>query len=173
MPCTNVRAHATTLGAPAMFGVGTKGEHLHRLSPMEVTVNTPTVRSSLGLTLVADVPVLMTAHLEYRVDDPYAVTASFDTAADEQVRWVFARDLLDEGLVHPTGEGDVRVVPGRNAWGEHTVALQLVSPDGVAVLEASAEEILAFLEQSYALVPPGSESDHCDLDAALSMLLGS
>jgi len=136
-------------------------------------VNTPAVRSSLGLTLVADIPLPMIAHLEYRADDPYAVAAAFDTGEDEPVRWVFARDLLDEGLVNPAGDGDVRVVPGRNDWGEHTVALQLTSPDGVAVLEASAEDVLAFLEQSYALVPPGTESEHCDLDAALAMLLGA
>jgi hypothetical protein len=156
-----------------MFAAATEREHLRCPSPQEVIVNAPAVRSSLGLTLVAEIPLPMTAHLEYRADDPYAVAAAFHTGDDEPVRWVFARDLLDEGLVHPAGDGDVRVIPGRNDWGEHTLALQLASPDGVAVLEASAEDVLAFLEQSYRLVPPGTESDHCDVDAALSMLLGS
>jgi hypothetical protein len=130
------------------------------------------VRSALVLTAVgADIPVVMTAELEYHASDPYAVTAIFHTPGDA-VRWVFSRDLLDEGLVHDVGDGDVQVVPGRDSQGEHTVQLRLASPDGVAVLEASAEAILAFLGRSYGLVPPGTEADHLDLDAALTAILG-
>lgn len=132
------------------------------------------VRSALDLTLVgAEVPVLMTAHLEYRVSDPYAVTALFETGAERPVRWVFARDLLDEGLVHDVGEGDVQVVPGQDLLGRHTVQMRLASPDGVAVLEAEADAVLEFLGRSYALVPPGTESEHLDLDADLARLLAA
>lgn len=129
------------------------------------------VRSALALTMVgADVPVLMTAELEYTANDPYAVTAVFHTAADP-IRWVFSRDLLDEGLVHDVGHGDVQIVPGRNEDGEHVVQVRLSSPDGVAVLEASADGVLEFLGRSYSLVPPGEESAYLDIDAALARLL--
>jgi hypothetical protein len=132
------------------------------------------VRSSIDLTLVgADVPLLMPAHLEYRANDPYAVTALFHIGAERPVRWVFSRDLLDEGLVHDVGEGDVQVVPSRDALGYHTVQLRLASPDGVAVLEASADAVLEFLGRSYGLVPPGTEALHMDLDAALTRILTS
>lgn len=129
------------------------------------------VRSALCLTMVgAEVPVLMTAELEYRADDPYAVTAVFHTG-DRPIRWVFARDLLDVGLVHDVGHGDVQIVPGRDPDGIRTLQLRLSSPDGVAVLETSADVVLDFLGRSYALVPPGDESEHVDVDAALTRLL--
>lgn len=137
-------------------------------------METAAVRSALDLTLVGtEVPVLLTAELEYRADDPYAVTAVFDTGAGAPVRWVFARDLLDEGLVHAVGDGDVCVVPGRDIVGDTTVSLRLASPDGVAVLEASADAVLDFLSRSYALVPPGTESDHLDIDRDLAHILAS
>ena len=134
-------------------------------------MDTAAVRSAFDLTLVgADVPVLMTAELEYHVHDPYAVTAVFHTAT-QPVRWVFARDLLDEGLVHDVGLGDVQVVPARDVDGNHVVQLRLASPDGVAVLETSADVILDFLELSYGLVPPGMEFEQLNIDAALDELL--
>lgn len=130
------------------------------------------VRTTLGLTLLGDLPVPMTAQLEYRAEDPYAVHALFEVAAEAPVRWIFARDLLDEGLVHPVGDGDVHVSPCVDAFGRHTVQIELSSSDGMAVLEASAEDLLRFLEQCYRLVGPGLESLHVDVDAALARLLG-
>lgn len=130
------------------------------------------VRRAVELSMVgADVPVLMTAELEYHADDPYAVTAVFHTG-EAPVTWVFARDLLDEGLVHEVGHGDVQIVPARDSLGTHTIQLRLSSPDGIAVLEASADAVLEFLGRSYALVPPGAESQHLDIESALADLLG-
>jgi hypothetical protein len=135
-------------------------------------METAGVRSALALTLVgAETPVLLTAELEYNVRDPYAVTAVF-FAGERPVRWIFSRDLLDEGLVHDVGDGDVQVVPGTDGLGAHTIQLRLASPDGVAVLEAASDEVLDFLGRSYALVPPGTESTHLDVDAALEQMLG-
>jgi hypothetical protein len=135
-------------------------------------METAPIRTSLGLTLLgSDVPVLMTAQLTYRVDDPYAVEAVFDVGDARSVRWLFSRDLLDEGLVQGVGDGDVHVMPSRDPLGVATVQLQLSSPDGVAVLEAAAEDVLAFLEQCYLLVPPGQETQFLDLDATVERLL--
>jgi len=134
-------------------------------------METAAVRSDLDLTLVgAEVPVILTASLEYRASDPYAVAVVFFTA-DGPVRWVFARDLLDEGLVHEVGEGDVQVAPVRDAFGDTVVQLRLASPDGVAVLEAPADAVLDFLARSYGHVPPGREADYLDLDDVLGALL--
>ena len=130
------------------------------------------VHTILGLTLLGDLPMPLTAQLEYRAEDPYAVHATFDVGPDGPVRWVFARDLLDEGLVHPVGDGDVHISPCVDPVGRHTVQIELSSSEGIAVLEASAEDLLRFLEQCYRLVGPGLESLHLDLDAALVRLLG-
>ncbi len=134
-------------------------------------MNTATVRSPFDVTLVgAEMPVLMAAALEYHAADPFAVTAVFDTGA-QPVRWVFSRDLLDEGLVHDVGEGDIQIVPTRDPIGVQVVQMRLASPDGVAVLEASADAILEFLGRSYALVPPGTESALVDVDDTIARIL--
>ena len=134
-------------------------------------METTTVRRDLDLTLVGlDVPVLVSAVLEYQPRDPYAVTAVLLTS-DGPISWVFARDLLDEGLVHEVGDGDVQLAPVRDDDGHSRVQLRLSSPDGVAVMEASTDGVLEFLARSYGLVPPGSEIEFLDVDALVAALL--
>ena len=114
------------------------------------------------------VPVAV--QLGYGVLDPFAVTASFrgDGGA---IEWVFARDLLREGMRRPTGEGDVQVWPGE-ADGRPVILVSLSSPDGHAVLEADADDVRAFLDRTHALVPPGAESRYVHVDDELADLLG-
>src|SRR5690349_12653864 len=45
--------------------------------------------------------------LEYDPSDPYAVRFTFHLPGDAPVTWVFARELLLDGISRPTGEGDV------------------------------------------------------------------
>lgn len=134
-------------------------------------METSTVRRDVNLTLVgSDVPVVLAAVLEYDARDPYAVTAVILT--DEgPVRWMLARDLLDEGLVHEVGDGDVAVAPVRGDDGHSTVQLRLSSPDGVAVLEVETDNVLEFLAHSYGQVPPGTEAAFVDIDGLLNSLL--
>jgi hypothetical protein len=129
------------------------------------------VRSTLSLTLLADTPIPLTVQLEYRPVDPYAVHAQFAVPGDSGVRWIFSRDLLDEGLVHAAGDGDVRVTPTTDPGGRQVLQIELSSPEGLAVLEAFADDVLAFLERCYRVVPPGRESEHLDLDSAVERLL--
>jgi hypothetical protein len=120
--------------------------------------------------VVADadaVPLPVT--LRYSATDPYAVRAVFSGDGME-VEWVFARDLLRAGLSTPTGDGDVHVWP---SWGtgKELLMISLTSPDGQAVLEASAEDVRRFLDRTTLVVQYGDESQHLDLDAALARLL--
>lgn len=111
----------------------------------------------------------LAATLRYSDTDPYAVLATF-RADDTEISWVLARDLLAEGLVRASGEGDVHVWP---AWeeGREVVMISLSSPDGQAVLEADATTLRVFLERTFVTVPPGTEGQHLDIDAVLSSLL--
>jgi hypothetical protein len=133
-----------------------------------------TVVSELRLRLVvgggATLPV--PARARYEVSDPYAVHVTFQTGAEESVSWVFARDLLAEGLLRSTGEGDVRVWPGRSGT-EAVVFVALSSPEGQALLEAPLAGIAAFLAQTEEAVPSGAEEQYVDVDAALDRLLAS
>lgn len=123
--------------------------------------------------LAAEAALPLSAELRYDAADPYAVEALFDTGAESPVRWVFARDLLAEGLTRATGEGDVVVRPAVDEQGAAAVHLVLASPDGRAMLEASAEDLRGFLSDTYAVIPRGRESDNVDVDAALLSLLGT
>src|ERR671933_682397 len=66
-----------------------------------------TVSCELHLRLVvsSESSLPVPAGLRYDTADPYAVHATFHTGAEETVEWVFARDLLAEGLHRPTGTG--------------------------------------------------------------------
>jgi hypothetical protein len=120
--------------------------------------------------VVADADAVpLPVNLRYSATDPYAVRAVFSGDGME-VEWVFARDLLRHGLSNPTGDGDVHVWP---SWGtgRELLMISLTSPDGQAVLEASADDVRSFLDRTTAVVPDGQESDFLDLDAALTRLL--
>jgi hypothetical protein len=58
---------------------------------------------------------------------------------------MFGRDLLADGLLAPTGEGDVRVSP-------------------------AAQELAAFLDSTYDLVLAGEESSWFDFDHEMEKL---
>ncbi len=133
-----------------------------------------TVRTELQLRLVVpggpSLPVR--ADLRYAADDPWAVHVSFRTGGDPDgtVEWIFARQLLTEGVAGSAGEGDVRVWPSVTR-GERVVVLAMDSPSGSAVFELDRDELLVFLQRTYLAVPTGSEEQLVDLDVELALLL--
>jgi hypothetical protein len=131
-----------------------------------------TVQATLVLELLDSDGDTNPVHAELRYDsrDPFAVRGDF-CLDDQVVRWVFARSLLRVGLYEPTGSGDVRVRPWLDDDGRAVLHIELCSPDGSAVLQARANEVATFLRRSESLVPPGCESEHVDLDQALTHLL--
>jgi hypothetical protein len=127
------------------------------------------VAAELGLRLV--VPehggVPLTASLYYRGDDPYAIRMAFHVGTDDPVEWIFARDLLAEGLDGVAGDGDVRVWPSTAA---HRDVLNLVlsSPFGQAHFEAPLTALTGFLLRTFEVVPAGSEGEFIDIDGELN-----
>lgn len=118
----------------------------------------------------ADECVAVPVALEYDVGDPFAIAATFGPSTDGGVRWVFARDLLAQGLRATAGDGDVRVWPAVS-HGKPVVCIGLRSPDGAALLEAPAHPLSAFVTSTYELVPEGRETRLLDLDATIEALL--
>jgi hypothetical protein len=108
--------------------------------------------------------------LEYDPIDPFAVRFTFHLPGDEPVTWVFARELLLDGISRPTGEGDVHIHP---IGGEELsdVCIVLHSPEGDALLRASAPPLIAFLTRTDRLVPMGEELTGGELDAQLADIL--
>ncbi len=107
--------------------------------------------------------------LEYRRDEPYAIAATFRVGSDAEVRWLFARDLLIEGLVGAAGEGDVRVM--LDGIDPETVVIELRSPDGAALLTIPTADLARFLDATYAVVAVGDERLAVDIERELSALL--
>lgn len=123
----------------------------------------PVMLSTTGSIGHHDVPI----ELIYDPSDPWAIVMI--PKAQQSVPWVFARDLLDEGLVtrqdgERTGEGDV--VFCRTSYEILTVTLR--TPWGRADIKMSAEILIDFLEDTFEQVGAGKESSLIEWDVELS-----
>ena len=128
-----------------------------------------------GLGAVLRVPgladVVLPVLLRYSAADPYAVRlvllpdGGVEGEGPESVEWLFARSLLTEGLLAPTGHGDVRVrVDG------HEVGVELA---GSAMVLLPLAGLVEFLADSYEVVPTGTETlTDSALDEEIARLLG-
>jgi hypothetical protein len=116
-----------------------------------------TLRSTAVFDLLAPRTPAVPVKVELRYDtrDPYAVVAAFRTGRAGWVEWVFARDLLADGLIAEAGNGDVRIRPA------------------VDDPEASAQELADFLDRTYDVVVPGNEHLWVDVDEALTHLIST
>jgi hypothetical protein len=136
-----------------------------------------TVSAELGLRLVAaeQAVVPLVASLHYSGSDPYAIRMAFHVGTEDPVEWIFARELLADGLVTPEGDGDVQIWPSAadgQARGPLSVLnIKLSSPFGEAHFEAPAAAIGNFLDRTFRIVPMGKESHVIDIDAELNGLL--
>ncbi|MFB9367361.1 SsgA family sporulation/cell division regulator [Kitasatospora albolonga] len=129
------------------------------------------VVQSLAAALVAPYPPEVEAHLEYVAADPYAVRLVLGTRCalnEPPVTWVFARQLLLDGLDTVAGLGDVRVWPRT----PERTALELRSADCCAVVDIETAGIRAFLGRSLRRVPSGAEGRLIDWQAVVAELLG-
>ncbi|MFJ6215743.1 SsgA family sporulation/cell division regulator [Streptomyces sp. NPDC092296] len=117
---------------------------------------------------VAEVPT----RFRYDAAEPFAVRLAFHADEYDEAEWVFARELLADGLRGPSGEGDIRLWPSHCPEHGAVVTIALESPHGSAVLEAVTADLRQLLERSYAVVPPGSEVSALPSDEELARLTG-
>jgi Streptomyces sporulation and cell division protein, SsgA len=135
-----------------------------------------TVSAELGLRLVVpqQTVVPLVASLFYSKEDPYAIRIAFHVGLDEPVEWIFARDLLSNGIEGREGLGDVVVWPSSTSVDGDPGAvlnIELSSPFGQAHFEAPIKEIADFLKRTYGLVPSGQEADFVNVEAEIADLL--
>jgi hypothetical protein len=132
---------------------------------------TPITLQLVGPQSWTEVPALLC----YDSSDPFAVRIAFgeqdDEDGDEGIAWLVGRELLQAGLEHPTGDGDVRVWPARTA--SDVLFLHLRAPSGEALFELSRATVAAFLQHTESLVPSGSEAALLHLDQELDALLSN
>lgn len=109
--------------------------------------------------------------LRYASADPLAAQIAFPSEASldgAEVTWIFARQLLEEGLRAPAGSGDVHIWP----CGRARTVLEFHAPQGLALVQFDRAVLQRFLLRSYAVVGAGSEATGLDLDRNLARLLG-
>jgi hypothetical protein len=132
-----------------------------------------TCRCEAEVLLDGPITLPVTLAFHYAADEPYSVRMVVHTGSTPPVEWVFARDLLTEGLRRPAGLGDVQVWPApRKAHqlkaGGGAVHIRISSPDGTTVLSLPARPLRGFLERSLEEVPSGAETDMLHVDESLS-----
>ena len=140
-------------------------------------MNSSTVSAEVSFRLVVPQQTIvpLVASLFYSSADPYAIRVAFHVGLDEPVEWIFARELVTQGLHGREGLGDVQVWPSESAADDITdqvLNIELSSPFGQAHFEAPLAEMADFLGRTYDAVPAGEESDHVDVEAELTDLLG-
>ncbi|MDZ7578342.1 MAG: SsgA family sporulation/cell division regulator [Candidatus Nanopelagicales bacterium] len=140
---------------------------------MNQSAHAPAVSRDLQMQVVLDndARVALPASVSYCANDPFAVTASFRTG-EGNVTWVFARDLLRDGLTEAVGEGDVAIRPVHPSRGAK-VLITLSSPSGSARLEGPRDDLRLFVNDMYSLVPEDEEWRYVRIDSVINELLGS
>ncbi|WUD70378.1 SsgA family sporulation/cell division regulator [Streptomyces sp. NBC_00510] len=134
------------------------------------------VRRIRPLRLRADrilIPSLRIPHdAEFCYDeaDPLVVSLALHTPEDSVVRWTISRDVLLQGTGEPSGIGDVRLWPSR-VRGRQVVLLRLEVHDMSSLFEMNLVQLQKWLEETYRLVPPGTEFDHVNWSTALATLM--
>ncbi|MCK2239537.1 MULTISPECIES: SsgA family sporulation/cell division regulator [unclassified Crossiella] len=126
------------------------------------------IETTTMFNLLVAPPVPVEVELGYSTTDPYAVRAVFNPGGSASVEWILARDLLADGLISDSGEGDVRMWPILDQVDQ--VVIEFTTPAGHARFTADAEELADFLNRSYELVAPGSEHEWFDFEHELTHL---
>jgi Streptomyces sporulation and cell division protein, SsgA len=107
--------------------------------------------------------------LTYDVADPYALQAHFADPSGEVVTWIFARDLLADGLrsMIPVGSGAIQV----QATSVLTEISHLTDDDGIEMLRLPWWNTREFIRLTHTVVPRGHED--IDIDSWLDDLTAS
>ncbi|MEU2716673.1 SsgA family sporulation/cell division regulator [Streptomyces sp. NPDC007205] len=133
-----------------------------------ITVEQP---AQARLITADDLEIPVPATLRYTTEDPLAVHVDFpaDAALEgEEVTWIFARSLLDQGLRAPAGHGDVQIWP----YGRTRTVVEFHSPQGLALLQFPASALRLFLLRTYTVVAAGQEDMAGVVERGLSALFG-
>jgi len=135
---------------------------------MHITLEQP---ARARLITADDTELPVPATLRYTAGDPLAVHIDFppEVSLDGSgVTWTFARELLEEGLRAPAGNGDVHIWP----CGRARAVLEFHSPYGLALLQFDTAVLRRFLLRTYAVVAAGREDVGQAVDGGLTSLFG-
>lgn len=112
----------------------------------------------------------LAAVLTYTPTDPYAVRLAFMHGTRETASYVFARELLADGLNETAGQGNVTVAPHEH----HDWLVITLRQDDAYPFEvyATRDDVMNFTARAYRLVPMGREREWINWDATIATVLG-
>jgi hypothetical protein len=141
-------------------------------TPSERTPSRRETVLSLEIDRVMDVDVRhpLRADLSYGRLHPLTVTVAFHVEGASPVTWCIGRDLLHQGLSSADGVGDIQVWPARHE-GRRAVRLKLASRVTEALFELPLGPLARWLDETYRLVPAGTETEGLDWAAVTAALL--
>ncbi|GLX49159.1 sporulation-specific cell division protein SsgB [Streptomyces hygroscopicus subsp. hygroscopicus] len=116
-------------------------------------------------------PVPIACEFSYDSADPLAVTMILDSDGEYPVRWVFARELMTEGLTARSGQGEVEIWP-THSEGQRALWVRVANARTrrTAFFEMPAQPIAQWLASSYALVPRGREMAEVNWDKLAQLI---
>jgi len=129
------------------------------------------ITATVTFDLVSDHPVPVDVELRYNTRDPFAVYALFEPEGARAVQWILSRDMLADGLIVRTGEGDVRMWPAPDDT--ELALIEFVTPKGQARFEALAQDLADFLDTTYEVVLPGEEEQWFDFDDEIQRMIAA
>ncbi|MFB7776184.1 SsgA family sporulation/cell division regulator [Streptomyces bauhiniae] len=101
---------------------------------------------------------------------PFAVTLEIPKADGGLNRWFFARDLLQAGLLRPSGEGDIRIWPPCRCSGRPHVRMRLRDSFASALLDIPARPLWEWLQLTWQAVPREDECRWSDRHISIEKL---
>ncbi|WP_051812412.1 SsgA family sporulation/cell division regulator [Kitasatospora sp. MBT63] len=119
-------------------------------------------RVPMILRVTDDLEIPLMSELSYDPGDPLAVSITFNLSPDEEIPWVFAREVLLEGLTKPSGQGYIHIRPAGRLGTLGDVHITLFGPAGPVELAAPIPPLVAFLDRSDQTVPIGEETSIID-----------
>lgn len=126
----------------------------------------------VNLVLSPNESVPLPARFVYDKRHPFSVTLEFPQPdSDGVTRWVFARELLEQGLRHPAGEGDVRIWPSCRCSGRKDVRMLLRGSTDAVLVDVPHNPLQDWMEQTWEAVPSGEENVVIDWETVTRKML--
>jgi len=104
--------------------------------------------------------------LIYDPTDPYAVQLVISPVVESKLNAIscrFARELLAESLMGPTGVGDIKIQPWSGPHGNFLV-INLAATAGFTRVQLTRSIVDRFIRRAYLNVPKGHEREAIDID---------
>ncbi|SHN06088.1 SsgA family sporulation/cell division regulator [Actinacidiphila paucisporea] len=113
---------------------------------------------------------LVAVDLVYRSRDPLAVEMVLRAPGEEGISWTFAWEVLAQGQVEPTGEGDVRVRPSWGSTGIRCVEVAL-GPFPTVCVRLPEQDVVSFVNALRARVHGDLRQVAEALDCELAVIM--